>query len=122
VPRGARRCGRGLRLHVANAADCRGIRRPRPLARLWERESALAHGVLLVELEDGPDPDVLRRLAASSTAVGTPVLVSAAEPPRLGRRLGLQVDVPRRERARESSSGSRCSARRPAPEWVRSTR
>jgi len=84
------------RLHVANAADLPAHPADRDLfARLWERESSLTRAVLLVELDDGPEPDVLRRLAAFVDAVGTPVLVSATEPPRLGRRLGLQVDIPR---------------------------
>jgi hypothetical protein len=86
----------GWRLHVASGADIPGHPADREaFARLWERESTLARSVLLVEIDDNAEPDVLRRVAALVDAVGAPLVVSAHEPPRLGRRLGLQVDVPR---------------------------
>jgi hypothetical protein len=85
----------GWRLHVLAASDLPAQPGEREaLARLWEREAALSRSALLVEVGDGADADVLRRVAAFVDAVAACVLVSAPEAPRLGRRVALQIEVP----------------------------
>ena len=86
----------GRRLHLLVARDLPGDASERELrAKLWEREAVLSDSVLLIEVDDGDEPDVARRLDAFVEVVGMPVAISASEPPRLDRTATARVDVPR---------------------------
>ena len=65
------------------------------LARLWQRESMLGHGALLVDCDDLGDDDGMRSAAITRfiESVTTPVVIATREPRRLRHRASVPIDV-----------------------------
>jgi hypothetical protein len=86
----------GLQLYAASSADLPVQPDERAtFARLWERELVLSRNMLLVEVPDGADADVVRRLAALVEGLRATVIVASSEPVSLGRRSSARIDVAR---------------------------
>jgi len=86
----------GLRLHAIPADEVPAQAAEREsLARLWEREAILGRSGLLIEVDDGAEPDIHGRAAAFADAAALGIVVGGREPVRLRRRLGVRVDVAR---------------------------
>jgi hypothetical protein len=88
-------CGRlGLELRLLRAAGLpAGATEIEGLARLWEREAALASSALYVEVEDGEDPARESALGRFLDVLRSPVLVAARERCRPGVRSVLTFEV-----------------------------
>jgi hypothetical protein len=92
----------GRRLYAVAAHDLPAEASGRELvARLWEREAVLGGGSLLIELDHDNDPALSRRLNQFVESVGTPLAISAAEPPTLEHVSAVRVQVPRPDAAEQ---------------------
>ncbi|HEX5725003.1 MAG TPA: hypothetical protein VFX98_06030, partial [Longimicrobiaceae bacterium] len=87
-------CPPGAQAWVLRAADLPRAADARELtARLWEREAALTGDVLVLEWDDGDDPETVRALTAFvEQPLGT-VLVCGPQPLRPRQRLLLRLDL-----------------------------
>ncbi len=86
----------GLQLHTIAATELPAQAGERDtLARLWEREAILGRSGLLIEVEDGAEPNVQWRVAAFADTFALGVVVGAREPVRVRRRVAVRVDVVR---------------------------
>jgi len=83
----------GIQLYLLRAADVpAAVVEREALARLWERETALVGGALLLDADDGENSRAVLALLETVRAV---VLVATHEPLRLWRRQVIRLDVSR---------------------------
>jgi ATPase family associated with various cellular activities (AAA) len=93
----------GMGLHALRAGDVPAAAADREaLVRLWEREAVLSGSALLLEMEDGDGPEVLRAAGTFAARLRAPVLAAAREPVRAGARPVARVDVDRPEEAEQA--------------------
>jgi ATP-dependent 26S proteasome regulatory subunit len=86
---------RGLAPFALRAADVPSSSSEREaLARLWEREAALATAVLLVERDDDEPAEATRATARLVECAGAPLVVAGREPLALRGRASVRLTVP----------------------------
>ncbi|MBZ4415589.1 ATP-binding protein [Myxococcus sp. RHSTA-1-4] len=93
-------CARlGLGLQALRVADLPTSAADRELlSRLWEREAALSETALLMVCEEAPGAEALRAVSLADR-LRCPIIVSASEPVRPGRKRLLRLDIGRPETA-----------------------